>query len=136
MRQRIYSGAKWEESAGYCRAIVLPDPNGDWVFVSGTTGFDYAADTISDDPAEQARQCFRTIEKALKDAGATLSDVYRLRAFLADIDDFPAVSAVVGETMRPVTPVNTSIVTGFVDARIKVEIEVEARKDPALDAGA
>ena len=132
MRRRIYSGAKWEESAGYCRAIVLPDPHGDWVMVSGTTGFDYAADTISDDPAEQAHQCFRTIGKALAEAGSGLGDIYRIRAFLSDIKDFPAVSEVIGEHMRLVRPVNTSVIAGFVDPRIRVEIEVEARK-PAPD---
>src|SRR6516164_6163883 len=87
MRRLISSGSRFEAEAGYSRAVV----DGKWVFVAGTTGFDYAAMTIAEDPAEQARQAFRNIEKALSEAGAGLADVVRVRYYLPDIVDWPAI---------------------------------------------
>jgi enamine deaminase RidA (YjgF/YER057c/UK114 family) len=75
VRRLISSGSRFEAEAGYSRAVV----DGDWIFVAGTTGFDYAQMTIVDDPAEQARQAFRNIEKALAEAGARLGDVVRVK---------------------------------------------------------
>jgi enamine deaminase RidA (YjgF/YER057c/UK114 family) len=75
MRHLISSRSPLEAEAGYSRAVV----DGDWIFVAGTTGFDYAQMTIVEDPAEQARQAFRNIEAALAEAGSTLSDVVRVR---------------------------------------------------------
>jgi enamine deaminase RidA (YjgF/YER057c/UK114 family) len=83
MRRLISSGSRFEAEAGYSRAVV----DGEWVFVAGTTGFDYAAMTIAEDPAEQARQAFRNIEKALGEAGAKLSDVVRVRYYIPDLAD-------------------------------------------------
>ena len=74
MRRLISSGSRFEAAAGYSRAVV----DGDWIFVAGTTGFDYAQMTIVDDPAEQARQALRNIEAALAEAGATLADIVRV----------------------------------------------------------
>jgi enamine deaminase RidA (YjgF/YER057c/UK114 family) len=85
MRRLISSGSPFEAEAGYSRAVV----DGEFVFVAGTTGFDYARMTISDDPAEQARQALRNIEAALTEAGASLADVVRVRYYLPDTADWP-----------------------------------------------
>ncbi len=93
MRRLISSGSPFEAAAGYSRAVI----DGEWVFVAGTTGFDYAQMTIAEDPAEQARQAFRNIEKALAEAGASLADVVRVRYYLPDLADWPAMVPVLGE---------------------------------------
>src|SRR5438876_2377782 len=93
MRRLISSGSRFEAEAGYSRAVV----DGEWVFVAGTTGFDYTAMTIADDPAEQARQTLRNIEAALADAGASLADVVRVKYYVPDLADWPQIVAVVGE---------------------------------------
>ena len=126
-RRRISSGSSFEELAGYSRAVV----DGPWVFVSGTTGFDYAAGTISDDVAEQTAQCFRNIERALKEAGSELADMVRVRVYLADRADFDAVAPIVGRHCRAARPANTTVMAGLVDERMKVEIEVTALKGRA-----
>ncbi len=126
-RRLISSGSSFEALAGYSRAVV----DGDWVFVSGTTGFDYAAGTISDDAAEQTRQTLRNIEAALEEAGLGLADVVRVRVFIAAREDFDAVARVLGERFRDVRPANTTVVAALVDARMKVEIEATARKRTA-----
>ena len=123
-RRAILSGSTFEEQIGYARAVV----DGDWVHVSGTTGFDYATMTISDDVAEQARQCLRNIEAALAEAGCTFADVVRVRYLLPDREDFepcwPLLRAAFGE----VRPAATMQVCGLSDLRMKIEIEVEARR--------
>ena len=123
-RQRISSGSSFEELAGYSRAVV----DGDWIFVSGTTGYDYKAGTISADVAEQTRQTFRNIAAALEQAGSSLADLVRIRVFLADPADFGVVAPIVGEHCRAARPANTTVVTPLVDPRMKIEIEVTARK--------
>jgi enamine deaminase RidA (YjgF/YER057c/UK114 family) len=121
---RISSGSKFEELAGYSRAVV----DGDMVYVSGTTGFDYATGTISEDPAEQAEQCFRNIAAALARAGCTLADMLRIRVLLADPRDFEAVVGIIGRHCRAARPANTTFVAPLVDPRMKIEIEVTARR--------
>jgi enamine deaminase RidA (YjgF/YER057c/UK114 family) len=123
-RQRISSGSSFEDLAGYSRAVV----DGDWVFVSGTTGFDYRAGTISEDIAEQTRQCFRNIGAALEQAGSGFADLVRIRIFLADAADFATVAPIVGEHCRVSRPANTTVVTPLIDPRMKIEIEVTAKK--------
>jgi enamine deaminase RidA (YjgF/YER057c/UK114 family) len=127
---RIFSGSTFEELAGYARAVVLPDPGGDWVMVSGTTGFDYAAGTISDDPVEQTHQTFRNIEKALAEAGSALIEATRIRVYVAQQSDFEAIAPIIGQYMGEARPANTSVVSALVDPRMKVEIEVTTRKVP------
>ncbi|MBL8839263.1 MAG: RidA family protein [Alphaproteobacteria bacterium] len=124
MRKLISSGSAFEAQAGYSRAVV----DGDDVFVSGTTGFDYATMAIAPDAKAQTEQIFRNIEAALAQAGASLADVVRVRIHLVDAADFPAVSAVVGAKFRDIRPANTTVISGLVDPRMKVEIEVTARK--------
>ena len=126
--QRIFSGSVFEELAGYARAVVLPDPGGDWVLVSGTTGYDYATGEISGDPLEQARQCFRNLARALEEAGTSLDDLVRVRVFLTDVADFEEIARIVGEHTRNARPANTTVLCALTKPEMKVEIEVTARK--------
>lgn len=123
-RKLISSGSEFESVAGYSRAVV----DGRWVFVSGTTGFDYAAGTISEDVVEQAHQTFRNIRAALDGAGASLSDVVRVRAYLTDARDFGRVAPVLGEYLGEARPANTTVVCQLIDPRMKIEIEVTVRR--------
>ncbi len=129
-RKRISSGSVFAQRGGYSRAVA----DEDWVFVSGTTGFDYAAGTISADVIEQTEQTFRNITVALSEADAALDEVVRVRVFLRDAADFDRVGRVVGQHFRDVLPANTMVICGLADPRMKVEIEVTAlnqRGDPA-----
>jgi len=123
-RQLISSGSPFEKEAGYSRAVV----DGEWVFVAGTTGFDYAQMTIAEDAAEQARQTFRNIEMALAEAGASLVDVVRVKYYVPDAADWPAIVPVLGETFGAIRPAATALICGLVDPRMKIEIEVTARR--------
>ena len=131
VRRLISSGSRFEAEAGYSRAVV----DGDWIFVAGTTGFDYAQMTIVDDPAEQARQAFRNIEKALAEAGAKLGDVVRVKYCVPDAADWPAIVPVLGEAFGTIRPAATALICGLVDPRMKVEIEVTARRGSASSSG-
>jgi len=124
MRRLISSGSAFEAEAGYSRAVV----DGDWIFVAGTTGFDYAQMTIVSDPVEQTRQAFRNIEKALGETGAGLTDVVRGRYYLPDAADWPAIIPVLGEVFGAIRPAATALICGLVDPRMKIEIEVTARR--------
>jgi enamine deaminase RidA (YjgF/YER057c/UK114 family) len=123
MRQLISSGSDFERTWGYSRAVR----DGDQVFVSGTTGFDYASMTIAPDAESQARRCFENIARALAEAGASLADVVRVRYYVPDAADWPAVGKVAGEVFESIRPAATALVCGLVDPRMKVEIEVTAR---------
>ena len=124
MRRLISFGSDFETRGGYSRAVV----DGEWVFVAGTTGFDYAAMTISDDPAEQTRQALRNIERALAEASASLADIVRTRYYIPDPADWPHIMPVLGEAFATIRPAATAIVCGLVDRRMKIEIEVTARR--------
>lgn len=124
MRQLITSGSTFEQQIGYSRAVV----DGDWVFVSGTTGFDYSTMTISDDVVEQARQCLRNIEAALTEAGATWNDVVRVHYLLPDRDDFEPCWPVLRGAFGDVRPAATMLQCGLADPRMRIEIEVTARR--------
>ena len=124
MRRLISSGSPLEAAVGYSRAVV----DGEWIFVAGTTGFDYAQMTIAEDPAEQARQAFRNIEQALAEAGGTLADVVRVHYYVPDITDWPVIAPVLGEVFGAIRPAATALVCGLVDPRMKIEIEVTARR--------
>lgn len=123
-RRGIASGSRFEALAGYSRAVV----DGEWVFVSGTTGFDYGRDTIAEDVVEQTRQIFRNIGAALAEAGAGLSDIVQLRTYLAEAAYWHAVAPVLGEQLADAVHTNAAIVCALIDPRIKVEIEAVARK--------
>ncbi len=124
MRRLISSGSTFEAEIGFSRAVV----DGDWVFVSGTTGFDYRAMTISDDLIEQAEQCFRNIEQALTEAGCSLRDVVRVRYILPKAEDFPLCWPVLRKYLGDIRPAATMFVAGLIDPRIEIEIEVTAKR--------
>lgn len=124
MRRLISSGSPFETEIGYSRAVV----DGDWVFVSGTTGFDYATMTISEDVAEQAEQTLKNIQAALAEAGAVLADVVRANYVLPNGADFPACWPVLRRFFGDIRPASMMIVAGLADPRMKIEIEVTARK--------
>jgi len=123
VRRLISSGSSFEREMGYSRAVV----DGDWVFVSGTTGFDYATMTISDNVVEQAEQCLRNIEKALAQAGSGWADVVRVRYILPRVADFEPCWPVLRKYFGDVRPAATMIAAGLSDPRMKIEIEVTAR---------
>ncbi len=122
MRRLISSGSKYEDAYGYSRVVV----DGNWVFVSGTTGFDYESGEISDDPAEQTLKTLQNIEHALIDTPATLQDVVRARYIVSNAEDWPAVGTVLGDVFKDIRPAATAIVAALIDPRMKVEIEVTA----------
>ena len=121
-RRRYSSGSTFETLAGYCRAIA----DGRWIFVSGTTGYDFTTMTISADPAEQAEQAFRNIRTALEALDGRLEDMVRIRVYIADPSDAPAILAVVGRHCRDILPTNTTVIATLMDPDMKVEIEVTA----------
>jgi enamine deaminase RidA (YjgF/YER057c/UK114 family) len=121
-RRLISSGSSFEREIGYSRAVVL----GDWIFVSGTTGFDYASMTISDTLTDQTEQCFRNIKSALEKAGATLADVVRVTYLLTKADDFPECWPILRKYFGEIRPAATMMEARLADARIKIEIEVTA----------
>lgn len=126
-RQLISQGSTFEQQIGYSRAVA----EGPWVWVSGTTGYDYASMTISDDVVEQATQAMRNIEQALSAAGASLIDVVRVRYLLPSREDFqkcwPALRSHFGE----VRPAATMQVCGLADEAMLIEIEVTAYRSMA-----
>lgn len=123
-RQLISSGSSFERDIGYSRALV----QGPWVFVSGTTGFDYATMTISEEVAQQAEQCLRNIDAALRQAGATLADVVRVTYILPRAEDFQACWPVLRRYFGEIRPAATMISAGLADPRMKIEVEVTALK--------
>ena len=125
MRRLISSGSTFENEIGYSRAVV----DGDWVFVSGTTGFDYQAMTISTDIVEQTEQCFRNIQAALAEAGASLDDVVRVKYILPDGSQFKQCWPVLKKYFGQIRPAATMIAAGLADPRMLIEIEVTARRD-------
>jgi enamine deaminase RidA (YjgF/YER057c/UK114 family) len=124
-RQLISSGSAFERAIGYSRAVV----DGEWIFVSGTTGFDYKAMTIAEDAGAQARQTFVNIKAALAEAGASLGDVVRVHYYLTALKDWEAAMPVLAEHFAEIRPAATMIlVAGLADPRMKIEIEVTAKR--------
>ena len=123
-RKRISSGSTFEAQIGYSRAVVA----GDWVFVSGTTGFEYSTMSIAEGIVEQAEQCLRNIEAALREAGSGLKDVVRVTYILPDGAEFEQCWPVLRKYFGEVRPAATMISAGLADPRIKIEIEVTALK--------
>lgn len=121
-RRLISSGSTFEAEIGYSRAVA----QGDWVFVSGTTGFDYATMTIADDIAAQTDQCLKNIDAALREAGASLRDVVRVTYVLPDGNEFPSCFPVLRQYFGDIRPAAMMIAAGLADPRMKIEIEVTA----------
>jgi enamine deaminase RidA (YjgF/YER057c/UK114 family) len=124
-RRLISSGSSFEKSIGYSRAVV----DGDWVLVSGTTGFDYSTMTIQDDVVAQCEQAFRNIEAALKQADASFADVVRVHYLMTSAADFERCWPAMGKVFGEVRPSCTAMVVGLVDPRMKIEIEVTALRN-------
>ena len=123
-KKLISSGSTFEERIGYSRAVV----QGDWVFVSGTTGFDYSKMTISDDIVEQTEQCLKNIESALVQASASMKDVVRVTYVLPNGSEFEKCWPVLRRYFGEVRPAAMMISAGLADPRMKIEIEVTALK--------
>ena len=128
-RQRISQGSTFEQQIGYSRAVI----DGRWVFVAGTTGFDYSTMTISDEVVAQVDQALANIKSALSEAGAAPADIVRVKYYLPDAADFepcwPSLRAFFAEAL----PAATMLVTGLADPRMKIEIEVTALKPERSD---
>lgn len=123
-RRLISSGSPFEREIGYSRAVV----QGDWIFVSGTTGFDYATMSIAEGLVEQTEQCLRNIEAALHQAGASLKDVVRVTYVLPDGAAFPDCWPVLRKYFGEIRPAAMMICAGLADPRMRIEIEVTALK--------
>ena len=126
-RRLISSGSSFEHDIGYSRAVV----DGEWIFVSGTTGFDYATMTISDDLAEQTEQCLKNIAQALAQADATLADIVRVTYVLPDGAAFPRCWPILRRYFGEIRPAAMMMSAGLADPRMQIEIEVTARRRQA-----
>ncbi len=123
-RRLIGSGSSFEAEIGYSRAVV----DGDWVFVSGTTGFDYATMRIADGIVEQCEQALSNIEQALQQAGASMADVVRVHYIVPVAAEFALCWPVLRQWFGAVRPAATMISAGLADPRMRIEIEVTVRK--------
>jgi enamine deaminase RidA (YjgF/YER057c/UK114 family) len=121
-RRLISSGSSFEDQIGYSRAVVV----GDLIFVSGTTGYNYETMEISSEVAEQAEQCLKNIEKALKEADSSLIDVVRVTYILPNADDFQACWSVLKNHFGNIKPAATMISAGLARQEMKIEIQVTA----------
>jgi len=124
MRRLISSGSSFEKIAGYSRAVQ----DGEWIFVSGCTGFNYTNMEIEEDVVLQVRQAFSNIDEALKRTGAGLEDVVRVKYYFTHKEDWERIAPVLGEFLGRIRPAATAIICGLIDSRMKIEIEVTARK--------
>ena len=125
-RLLISSGSTFEDQIAYSRAVV----DGDWIFVSGTTGYDYAKMELPEGVVAQCRQAMRNIEAALAEANATMADVVRVTYILPQRGDFQPCWPVLKEYLGQVRPAATMIQAGLLDPAMKIEIEVTARRLP------
>ena len=123
-RRQISSGSKFEAEIGYSRAIV----DGDWMWVSGTTGFNYEAMTISEDVVEQADQTFRNIRAAMEKGGFSLEDVVSATYIFPQAEDFEPCWPVFRKYLGETRPTATAIIAALIDPRMKIEIQVTAKK--------
>ena len=124
-RKHISSGSEFESKIGYSRAVV----DGDYVFVSGTTGYDYETMSISSDPVEQADQCFKNIEKALIQAGSSIDNIVRVHYIYPNKSDFEPCWPVFKKYLINAKPAATMFIAGLLDDAMKLEIEVTARRN-------
>ncbi|KRE09724.1 hypothetical protein ASE63_04135 [Bosea sp. Root381] len=124
-RSLIFSGSSFEAAYSYSRAVVV----GAQIMLSGTTGYDYATETLAEGAAEQTRQLFRNAEKAFAEAGATLADVVRVRIYIARAEDYEPVMAAFAEAFRGVNPACTTVQAGLFDPDIRVEMDMDAVLD-------
>jgi enamine deaminase RidA (YjgF/YER057c/UK114 family) len=121
--KRIFSGFPKEEEVGYARAAIVDG----WVFVSGTTGFDAETKTFPPDVETQCENCFRNIERALKEAGAGLADLVRVLIFLANENEFEKVAPIIRKHCYAARPTNTLVFARMVSPQMLIEIEATAK---------
>ncbi len=121
-RKLISSGSKFEDILGYSRVVR----DGEWVFHSGTTGFDYKAHTIDPGIEAQTRQMLENMRWGLGEVGARFEDVVRLRLYLLQWPDFETVAPIIGEVFRDIRPAQTMVTAAFADPRILIEMEATA----------
>lgn len=126
-RRLISTGSPFEKQAGYSRAVV----DGDWVFVSGTTGYDYATMTMPADPRTQARNALATIAQALEDAGCSLADVVRARYYVTERTHAAPLFEATGAVFGAIRPAATLLICDLLEEEMLVEIEVTARRTGA-----
>jgi enamine deaminase RidA (YjgF/YER057c/UK114 family) len=127
-RRLISTGSPFEKAAGYSRAVV----DGDFAFVAGTTGYDYTTMTMPSDVTSQSRNCFKTIEAALTEAGFAMADIVRATYYITDARDADEHFAVCGEVLGEIRPAATLlVVVGLYKPEMKVEIEVTAKRRAA-----
>jgi len=127
-RRLISTGSRFEKTAGYSRAVV----DGDFAFVAGTTGYDYADMTMPEDVTSQSQNCFKTIEAALKEAGFAMADIVRATYYVTDVGDADAHFAVCGQVLGDIRPAATIlVVAGLLKPEMKIEIEVTAKRRTA-----
>ncbi len=124
MRRHITSGSTFEEQIGYSRAVV----DGEWVFVSGTTGFDYATMTLPETIEEQTERCLANIAAALEEAGSSLDDVVRVHYLVPVAEEFERCWPALREAFAVARPAATMMSVALLDPRMRIEIEVTARK--------
>lgn len=122
--KRISTGSPFEKTMGYSRAVV----KGDWCFVSGVTGYDYATMTMPDSVADQARNCFSTIAKALAEGGFAMDDIVRIQYTLTDATLLDGLLPALGEAMGDIRPAATMVIAGLIKPEMLIEIEVTALK--------
>ena len=127
MRKLVSTGSPFEEKFAYSRAVA----QGDWCFCAGTTGFDYATMTMPEDPAEQTRNIFLTIGRALAEAGFEMKDIVRIQATVTDPAHWEASAHVVREFLGEIRPANTTVVSDLVAPEMKIEIEATAYRGGA-----
>ena len=123
-RKLISSGSEFEKTIGYSRAVV----EGDFIFVSGTTGYDYANNRISDSVQQQTEQCFKNIQKVLQEAGSDIKDIVRITYILPNRDDFEPCWPVLTEWLGDVRPAATVFEARLLNDDMKIEIQVTAKK--------
>lgn len=125
-RRLISTGSPFEKTAGYSRAVV----QGDWCFVAGTTGYDYATMTMPESVEDQARNCLATIGRALAEGGFSFADVVRAHYYVTDRAFVNRVYPILGETFGDIRPAATMVVCDLAEPEMKIEIEVTAlRRD-------
>lgn len=126
-RRHISSGSTFERDIGYARAVI----DGDWIFVSGTTGFDYRSGMIAESVTAQAEQCIKNIGEALGEAGSSFEEAVRVRYIFPDASDFEPCWPLLREAFGKARPAATMISAGLADPRMKIEIEVTAKRRQA-----
>ena len=126
-RRLISSGSRFEAEIGYSRAVV----DGDWIFVSGTTGYDYASMRLAEGIEAQAEQCLRNIDAALQQAGASMQDIVRVTYIVPEAQEFPRLWPILKRWFGDIRPASTMLSAGLIDPAIRIEIEVTARRRAA-----